>query len=80
MADNEAVKHEYGIELTKYSPNIKVDAVVIAVNHDAFKKDLTVNTLKKHMSNNGTKGVVVDVKGMFEPKIFKDSELLYWRL
>jgi len=80
LSDNEAVKHEYSIELTKYSPNIKVDAVVIAVNHDAFKKDLTVNTLKKHMSNNGTKGVVVDVKGMFDAAIFNDSGLLYWRL
>lgn len=80
LADAEAVKHEYGVELTKYSPNIKADAVVIAVNHDAFMKDLTVNALKKHMSNNGTKGVIVDVKGMFEPKIFKDSGLLYWRL
>jgi len=80
LADAEAVKHEYNIELTEYSPNIKVDAIIIAVNHNTFKKDLTVNTLKKHMSTNGTKGVVIDVKGIFNPLIFKNSGLLYWRL
>jgi UDP-N-acetyl-D-glucosamine/UDP-N-acetyl-D-galactosamine dehydrogenase len=80
LADKEAVKHEYGIELTKYSKNIRADAVVIAVNHNIFKKELTVDTLKNHLSSNGTKGVIVDIKGMFDRKSFQNSAFLYWRL
>lgn len=80
LADKEEVKHEYGVKLTKYSKNIKADAVVITVNHDALKKELTLDALKNHMKNNGAKGVVIDVMGIFKPDAFKDSGLLYWRL
>ncbi len=80
LADKEEVKHEYGIELTKYTKNIKADAVIIAVNHDAFKKELTLDALKRHMNGNRTKGIVIDVKGIFNPDAFKASGLFYWRL
>ena len=81
LADKEAVKHEYGIELHPYDNKIKADAIIIAVAHDIFKKELTVDILKKRLkNNNGSKGVVIDVKGMFEPKQFNNSGLLYWRL
>jgi UDP-N-acetyl-D-galactosamine dehydrogenase len=80
MADKEAVQHEYGIELTDYSPKLKADAIVIAVSHNVFKKELTLNALKNHLASNGAKGAVIDVKGMFDPSVFKDTGLLYWRL
>jgi UDP-N-acetyl-D-glucosamine/UDP-N-acetyl-D-galactosamine dehydrogenase len=80
LAEKEAVKHEYGIELTDYSMNLKVDAVVIAVSHNIFKKELTVEVLKDHLSHKGSKGVVIDIKGIFEKETFKNSGLLYWRL
>lgn len=80
LADKEEVRHEYGVELTKYSKDIKADAVVIAVNHDIFKKELTLTALKRHMNGSGTKGVVIDVKGIFNPDVFKGSGLSYWRL
>ena len=80
MADKEAVKHEYGIELTDYNPDIRADAIVVAVNHNTFRQALTIASLKNHLKNNHTKGVVIDVKGMFDPSAFKDSGLLYWRL
>ncbi len=80
LAEEESVRHEYGVELAKYSPEIKADAVVIAVNHSVFKKELTMNALTKHMANNKAKGVVIDVKGIFDYGMFKDSGLLYWRL
>lgn len=79
-ADQVAVKHEYGVELAKYSPVLKVDAIIAAVNHDIFKKELTANVLKKHLNSKGTKGVVVDVKGMFDPKTIADADVLYWKL
>ena len=81
FADSRAVKHEYGIDLKKYKKDMKVDAIVVAVNHDIFKKDLTLSAFKRHLiADKGTKGVVVDVKGMFDEKIFKSSNISYWKL
>src|SRR3989338_7528162 len=80
LADKEAVRNEYGIELAEYNKNIKVDAVVIAVAHNTFKKELSADVLRKHIASNGTKGVVIDVKGIFDNAISGDPKLLYWRL
>ena len=80
LADREEVKHEYDLELTAYSPKIKVDAIIIAVNHDHFKKELTLDVIKSHMNHNGSKGVLIDVKGIFNGNNLSDSHLLYWRL
>ncbi|MFA5014844.1 MAG: nucleotide sugar dehydrogenase [Actinomycetota bacterium] len=80
LAERGAVKEEYGIELTEYSRDIKADGIMIAVKHDIFKEKLTVDALKKHLSGNGTKGVVIDVKGLFRPEMFEGFGLLYWRL
>lgn len=80
FADKDAVKHEYGIELTDYNRAIKADAFIIAVAHNIFKKQLTLEVLKGHLVNNGNNGVVIDVKGIFDPETFKDSGVLYWRL
>jgi len=80
LANAEAVEHEYGIKLIKYSKNIKSDAIIIAVNHDLFRQEFTLSRLESHMSAGKHRGVVVDVKGIFSPEIFKNSKLLYWRL
>ncbi len=80
LADKDAVKHEYGIELTEYNKNIKADAVIVAVSHNIFKRNLTLDALKRHLANRKSKGVIVDVKGLFDKEIFKNSGLLYWRL
>ena len=80
LADVEAVEHEYGIKLIKYSKNLKADAIVIAVSHDLFKREFTLSRLKSHMSGGKSKGVVIDVKGIFNLGAFKNSGLLYWRL
>jgi len=81
FADVQAVRHEYGIEIKKYKRDLKVDAIVTAVNHDIFKRDLTLSALKRHLiAGKDKKGVVVDVKGMFDEKIFKNSNILYWKL
>lgn len=80
LANEEEVSREYGIKLEDYGSEIKSDAVIIAVNHIEFKKILNVQKLKGHLSGRNSKGVVVDVKWMFEPKDFDDSGMLYWRL
>jgi len=80
LVDREAVKHEYGIELTEYSRALQADGIVIAVKHDIFKEKLNLDALKNHLSNHGAKGVVIDVKGLFDRDIFNGSNLSYWRL
>ena len=79
-ADRAEVKKEYGIRLSPYKKNVKLDAVVVAVNHAEFKKDLSIASLEKHLANPHSRGVVIDVKGMLSPQDFKHSRLLYWRL
>jgi UDP-N-acetyl-D-galactosamine dehydrogenase len=80
LADKEEVKDEYGVEMTEYNIDMKADAVVIAVAHNIFKRELTPDILKKHLKNNGSKGVVVDVKAIYDPQMFTGTGLLYWRL
>ena len=80
LADKDKVKKEYGFDLVEYDRAIKADGVVLAVNHDVFKRDLTAGLLTSCLSNNSTKGVVIDIKGHFNNGAFKDSGLVYWRL
>ncbi len=80
LAHPDDVRREYGVELTGYSPSLKVDCVIIAVAHTVFKKELTVEAVRRHLGDSGAKGVVVDVKGMFEPAAFKRTGIVYWRL
>ena len=80
LADKNAVKHEYGVELAEYSPNLKADSIVVAVSHNVFKRELTLDVIKGHLTNKGTKGVLIDVKGIFSREMFEDSGVIYWRL
>ena len=79
-ADPAEVRREYGLTLVSYEKKAKLDCLVIAVNHGVFKKALTVPTLQKHLENAGSRGVVIDVKGMFSAKDFSGTRLLHWRL
>lgn len=80
MAEHEDVKEEYDIELVKYDSNLKFDAIILAVAHEAFRKQLTSATIMEHVKNGKSKGVVVDVKGMYERGVFDEKKILYWRL
>ncbi len=60
--------------------NEKAKAIVIAVSHNIFKRNLTFDALKRHLANKKSKGVLVDVKGIFDRQTFQNSGLLYWRL
>lgn len=80
IAEYEDVKEEYGIELVKYDPKLKFDAIVLAVAHEAFRKQLTPTSITKHLENGKSKGVIVDVKGMFERREFDGSKVACWHL
>jgi UDP-N-acetyl-D-galactosamine dehydrogenase len=71
-ADNEEFEHEYGISL---QPTIgsDYDAVIIAVNHDAFAKQ----DESYYQSIMKPDGILVEVKGEMRKKI---KHLKYWSL
>ncbi len=80
LANPDEVRHEYGIELTEYSDTLRVDGIVLAVNHGLLKRTLTPAIVEAHLGNNGTRGVIVDIKGMFIAEEFAGRNVIYWRL
>ena len=61
------VRHEYGLEVVNELPNVKYDAVILAVAHKEFL-DMDVKNLIKE------NGVVYDVKGIL-PRDIVDGRL-----
>lgn len=66
-ANEEAIKHEYGIDIVREVPQEKYDAVILAVAHDKF-----INADIKNIVREG--GVIYDVKGIL-PRDIVDGRL-----
>jgi UDP-N-acetyl-D-galactosamine dehydrogenase len=66
FADKDAVKHEYGIDLSE-QPKGKYEAVILAVSHNAYAS-LDENYFKSVLVD---KGIFFDVKGTFRIKAEK---------
>lgn len=79
-ADAAETKREYGVKLSKYRPSEPFDAVVLAVAHSEYRKRLTIEALKKHFAGAPRKGIVIDVKGLFDPAAIKRQGWSLWRL
>lgn len=85
IADENEVKREYGIDLTKFENIKNMDAVIVAVGHKEYM-ELTLESIKKlyeenpELLNSEDKLVLVDVKGIFDKKEAQLKNYLYWRL
>ncbi|MGL5652646.1 MAG: nucleotide sugar dehydrogenase [Paraclostridium sp.] len=85
IADENEVKREYGIELTKFENIKNMDAVIVAVGHKEYM-ELNLESIKKlyeenpELLNSEDKLVLVDVKGIFDRKEAQLKNYLYWRL
>lgn len=79
IADPEAdaidAKRMYGVEFSDISSLKSMDAVILAVAHEGFKK-LTKSEIDGLFGKG--KKVLLDVKGILDPKEYKDY--LFWRL
>jgi len=76
VADAEAAKCEYDIELTDLNDLQDMDAVVLAVAHDAFREMDWAN-----FTNRCQKGApIMDVKSMLDPEQVYSAGLALWRL
>ena len=72
-ASSEEMEREYGVSLLK-KPLTNYDAIIVAVNHQEY---LTLNEDYFKSLFKDSKGVFIDVKGIYQSKI-KDLE--YWSL
>ena len=72
-ASSDEMQHEYGVGLLQ-RPSNDYDAVIVAVNHKAYK-EMTEPDFCALLKDG--KGVFVDVKGIFKGKI---EQLDYWSL
>lgn len=75
LADRDAAKEEYGIDLHEFSELNKLDAVVFAVAHREYV-EMGLPQLTKSVRQGG---VFVDVKSAFRATELRD-DLIYWSL
>ncbi len=76
-SDAREALHEYGISFVDMDSIKGMDAVVLAVAHDAFK-GLTMERIAGFF-NSGTK-VLLDLKAMLDREAYEQAGYLYWRL
>lgn len=74
------VEHEYALPLVENLDAIDtVDAVILAVAHGTFSS-LTPEVLAAMCRHGNGRGVIIDVKSVFERSAVEAHELLYWSL
>lgn len=79
LANPDEAAHEYGLQLTDLEAVGKVDAVIYAVSHAAFK-EIGPERLAELCANGNGDGVVVDVKCLLKRIEVEAAGLAYWSL
>ena len=77
-ADAAEASRLYGIALVDMDTIHDMDAVVLAVAHDCFKK-LTIDDLDRFYGGRGRK-VLIDVKALMDKNAVIEAGYVYWRL
>lgn len=75
IANKDDVKSEYNIDLVSYENLQKLDAVLIAVEHEEFK-NLDIKDIKN--MQNKKNPIIIDIKGIFDKD--KITGCMYYRL
>ncbi len=78
-ADASEAKRLYGITFKTMKEIKEMDAVILAVAHDSFGS-LTKNEMDGFFAQNGSKKVLVDIKGLLNRNEYETEDYLYWRL
>ena len=80
VADAEEAKNLYGLEFDTMDAVKGMDAVILAVSHDAFKT-LTMKEIDKfYLVNSDKTKVLIDIKGILNRKEYEKAGYVYWRL
>ena len=77
LADPEEARTHYGVDLQPMDRLEGVDALVVAVAHQAYRE---MGLEKLAALCNGSRAVVVDVKSTFAPDEGAQKTISYWRL
>ena len=77
IADADEAKRLSGVEFSDMSAVHDMDAVILSVAHDSFKT-LTMEDIDGFFGRG--KKVLIDIKGMFDRKLFESAGYVYWRL
>ena len=78
-ADADEAKRLYGLTFGKLEDIHDMDAVIIAVAHDEFKK-LGKADLNRFYKTENAKKVLVDIKGLLNREEYLTEDYQYWRL
>lgn len=78
-ADVIEAKMLYGIAFDDMNDLHDLDAIIVAVAHDAFW-NIDKNFFDKMYNENNKKKVLLDIKGMYDKRIFLADDYSYWRL
>ena len=76
-ADREEAKHLYGVEFVDMATIKEMDAVVLAVAHEAFQ-NFSMSDMDTLFGEG--KKVLLDIKGLLDRKAYEDAGYSYWRL
>lgn len=78
IADKKEALEVYGLSFLEYSEIGELDAIILAVNHDAFK-EFSFNEWSDFYKNNQGK-IILDVKGALDKAQLEEHGFDYWRL
>ena len=76
VPDQQEAVHEYGITLETWAQLPQSDAILVAVSHQEF----VAKPLADYQAKLSAKGVLVDVKAIFDPQVVKAAGIPFWRL
>lgn len=79
VAESAETEREYGIKLSELSEVKNMDAVVLAVAHEAYQS-LTMEQIAQMYAAEHPVKVLSDIKGLLNRKEYEQAGYLYWRL
>ncbi len=80
VADKEEARQIYGVEFMDMAEIKDVDAVILAVAHEAFKNMSLQDLDKLFRPVENNKKVVIEIKGIFNKMQMQSAGYNYWRL
>lgn len=79
LADKKEAEIEYGVELKDINEIKDIDAIILAVAHEKYKK-LDLKELKSLYKIDLKTPIIIDVKGILDKKSAKELGYNFWRM
>lgn len=76
IANPEAAKKEFNIDLCSWSDLTDLDAIMITVSHKYYV-ELNTNEYKEKLKR---RSLIMDIKEILDRKDFADTEIVFWKL